>query len=206
MGFSAHSAGVRLSLPPPVLAILWLDAVLVAAGALSLAGNPLLLARALPGWTGLAFVGAGLTAATAALAAFMLAMERRSAWAWLPVPALALWLTASGVDSLALGDGRSHLWGDKLDEAGLCLGFLLAAAAPLFALIVFMLRRAAPRARSLAMALGGLASVGAAASLLALVHPHQAPLLDLAVHALALIVIFVLGALAALVSTRLARA
>ena len=205
MSSAAHSAPARPSLPPPVLAILWLDAVLVAAGALSIAGRPLLLAHALPGWSGLAFVGAGLTAAAAALAAFMLATAGRRAWAWLPLPALALWLTASVADCAALGE-REDVWGSRLDEARLCFGFLLAAAAPLLALMLFMLRRTAAHLRARAMALGSLASGGAALCLLALIHPHPVPLLDLGVHALALVILLAIGAAAVSLQTKLSRA
>jgi len=195
MGSSGHPGRARPPLPPAVRAILWLDAVLLVAGALALAGKPPLLAHALEGWTGLALAGAGLTAASAAFAAFNLAVPGGSAWTWLPAPALALWLLASGADCFAVAE-REDVWGDTWDETRQCLGFLLLTAAPLLSLILFMLRRAAPRRRLRAMALGGLASAGAAASLLALVHPHQVPLLDLGVHAFALTVIIAIGAAA----------
>jgi hypothetical protein len=48
-----------------------------------------------------------------------------------------------------------------------------------------------------AMALGALASAGAAASLLTLVHPHEGALLDLGAHAVAIATVVGISTLAA---------
>jgi len=53
------------------------------------------------------------------------------------------------------------------------------------------------------VALGGLASTGAAASLLALVHPHDAALLDLGAHAIAIVAVLAVGAVAARLARRI---
>jgi hypothetical protein len=188
MGSQRHKADARpgrLPWPPAVRAILWLDAVLLFAGALALGGMAPVL-EAASGWTWFALAGSTLTAVSAALAAFELsAPGRHPAWFWLPAPALVLWLAASGLGCLALPSGP-EVWGDTVAEAGQCLKFLLAISAPLLALILFMLWRVAPLMPGRVMALGGLASAGAAASVLALVHPHDATLLDLGAHATAI--------------------
>ena len=193
----AHARSWRLlSLPPAVHAILWLDAVLLAAAVLALAGMPPALGHEDSWWAWIALGGSMLTAACAALSAFELSVPgARREWLWLPLPALALWFGASGLGCVA-AEGDPLAWGDSFAEAGQCLGFLLAAAAPLLALFVFMLWRSARRLPRRAMALGGLAAAGAAATLLRLVHPHDAAPLDLGAHALAIAI--VLGATAAL--------
>ena len=187
----------RLPLPPAVLAILWLDGVLLVAGALALFGMPPALERGASAWTWLALAGSTLTAASAALSAFQLSERGRSrAWRWLPVPALVLWIGASGAGCF----GAVDAWGATVSEAAQCFKFLLAISAPLLALMVYMLWRVAPRLPTQVLALGGLASVGAAAGLLALVHPHAPSLLDLGAHAIA--VAIVLGASAAVARLR----
>jgi hypothetical protein len=110
-------------------------------------------------------------------------------------------MTASGVGCFALPDG-ALAWGGVFGEAAQCLKFLLAISAPLLALILFMLWWASPRMPARAMALGGLASSGAAATLLALVHPHEAALLDLGAHALAVLLILAAAASAARLPAR----
>jgi hypothetical protein len=179
----------HLALPPAVRAILWLDAVLLVAGLLALVGKPPALGHGASLWTWLALAGSTLTAASAALSAFELSERGRSrAWAWLPLPAAILWIGASGLGCFSLPQG-ADLWGDTTAEAGQCLKFLLAIAAPLLALILFMLWRVAPAMPVRVMALGGLASAAAAASLLWLVHPHDAALLDLGAHVIALAIV-----------------
>ena len=187
----------RAPWPPVVHAILWLDAVLLVAGGFALAGKVPAFVPDADGWTWLALVGATLTAGLAAFAAFEVSAPGRSAaWAWLPAPALVLWLAASGLDCAAIPEG-TRAWGFTLAEAGDCLRFLLAVSAPLLGLMLFMLWWRSPVRPGLAMTLGALASAGAAASLLAFVHPHAASLLDLvAAHAVALAVVLIAGAAA----------
>jgi len=187
----------RLSWPPAVRAILWMDAVLLIAGAFALAHVRPALGAQVGTWTWTALTGSTLTAALGALSAFQTAVPQHGrAWAWLPIPALALWLAASGLDCAAIPPG-AHAWGSTFAEAGQCLRFLLAISLPLFALMAAMLWWMAPPQPVLPMALGALASAGAASSLLAFVHPHPASFLDLAAaHALALLVVLAAGAAA----------
>jgi hypothetical protein len=107
-----------------------------------------------------------------------------------------LWIGASGLGCLALPGGTAA-WGDTLAEAGECLAFLLKISAPLLALMLFMLWRAAPLMPWGAVVMGAIASSGAAAGLLALVHPHDAALLDLGAHAIAIAVVLAAGAVVA---------
>lgn len=203
MGSDSHqalvrgAAGARSPWPGAVRAILWIDAVVLAALALAAGGKPLALGYGDTLWTWTASGGAALTAALAALSAFELTSPERSrVWGWLPVPGFALWIGASGLGCLAL-PGGANAWGDTLAEAGECLAFLLKISAPLLALMLFMLWRAAPLMPWRAVAMGALASAGAAASLLALVHPHDVALLDLGAHAIAIAAVLAAGAVAA---------
>ena len=181
-----------------VRAILWLDGVLLVVAALALAGKPPALGHGESWWTWIALAGSTLTAATAAISAFELGAPGRSrAWTWLPVPALLVWIGASGLGCF----GAVDPWGETFAEAAQCLKFLLAISAPLLALMVFMLWRVSPSIPWRVMALGGLASAGAAASLLALVHPHDASLLDLGAHAIAVAIILGASATAARLRT-----
>ena len=187
--------------PAALRAILWMDAVVLAGLALAAGGKLPMLGYDSGLWTWTASAGSTLTAMLAALSAFELTSPgRRRLWGWLPVPGFALWIGASGLGCLSL-PGGTDVWGDTLAEAGECLAFLLKISAPLLALMLFMLWRAAPLMPWPAVAMGALASAGAAAGLLALVHPHDAALLDLGAHAIAIAVVLAVGAVAA----RLAR-
>jgi hypothetical protein len=194
---SADARAARPLLPPAVRAVLWLDAVLLVAAALALGGMPPLLGEVVGASAWLALAGSTLTAVLGAFSAFQLsAPGSSSVWAWLPVPALLLWIGASGEGCLAIPAG-ADVWGDTVAEAGECLRFLLLISAPLLALMLFMVWRAAPLMPGRAMALGALASAGAAASLLTLVHPHGGALLDLGAHAVAIAAALGVSAVAA---------
>jgi hypothetical protein len=143
-----------------------------------------------------AAIGAALTAATAALAAFTTSVPGRSKlWALLPLPPLALWVGASGFgclrDWIAPGTGQPHP-----EEVAGCFSFLVCVSVPLSALIVVMLRRACPLQPNLTAALGGLAAAAAAATLLMPFHPHDATASDLLIHAVAVLGVIGLNGLA----------
>jgi hypothetical protein len=180
--------------PPSVRAILWMDAVLLVGVALALAGKPPALGHATGVWTWLALGGSVLTAVFAAVAAFHLsALPQQQIWTMLPVPAMVLWAAATLLGYLTL-PADAQPWGDALAAAGECLGFLLAVGLPILALIVFMLWLAAPAAPRQVLAMGALASAGAAASLLTLVHPHDSAFADLCAHGTAFAVMLGIGA------------
>jgi hypothetical protein len=147
------------------------------------------LAAALDMW--LAVIGSTLTAVLAVLAAFELSLpDRKAAWALLPLPAAAVWVSASGLGCL-----RQWLIPDTHpttpQDAQSCLAFILCISIPLSIPLIAMLRRACSLRPNLAAAIGGLACASAAATLLNLVHPYDAAATDLAVHALAVVVVVV---------------
>jgi hypothetical protein len=137
----------------------------------------------------LAVTGSTLTAILAAIAAFQTSLpDRKPAWALLPVPGLVLWVGASG-----LGCFRSWLAPGThpadINEARDCLVFILAVSVPLSILLVVMLRRGYPLRPNLTAATGGLAAAAAAATLLNFFHPFDAAATDLAVHAIAVVLV-----------------
>ena len=183
--------------PPWRRAALWLCGALWVAGILALFTNFADLWHRLSAapdmWC--AALGATLTAVAAAVAAFMTSVPGRSSrWAALPLPPLALWVAASGAGCLrqtAIGwtepEGVMHPM--------LCLYFIVLVSAPLSALLVWQIMRACPLRPALTASLAGLASAGAAASLLTLIHPFDATATDLVAHfaAVALVVVLVRG-------------
>jgi hypothetical protein len=179
-------------LRPPVLrALIWLGCVVILGVALSLIADLPAVARRLTAAIDLelAVAGSVATAILAAVAAFQLSLPDRSrTWAWLPLPALLLWIGASGMGCLRTWfvlDTHAAL----LDESRDCLLFILAVSVPLSALLFVMLRRAYSLQPGLTAALAGLASASAAAALLNLFHPFDATASDLAVHAVAVAIV-----------------
>jgi hypothetical protein len=184
---AADLAPVRRLRPPGQRAVLWLASVAAIAGVLATISNlPAMAARlaAAPDmW--LAVVGSSLTIVLATLAAFELSLpDRNPRWALLPLPAVLLWLGASGAGCLRVWLVPGTHAAD-LGEAKDCLAFILLLSVPLSALLLGMLRRAYPLRPGLAAALAGLAAAAAAATLLNFFHPYDASATDIAVHALA---------------------
>ena len=183
----AELVPVRRLRPPWLRALGWLLAVAVLAAVLLMHyGSAGMLRR----WSGapdlaVAGIGALLTAVTAAWAAFALGVPgRRGAWAWLPLPAVLLWLGASGLGCLrewiAPGThvGNAH-------ETGDCLVFIVSFSVPLSALLIALLRRACPLRPIRTAVLVGLASAAASASLLEICHAVDSAATDLLMHAIA---------------------
>ncbi|CAM2905400.1 NrsF family protein [Methylobacterium mesophilicum] len=185
-------------LPSPALrAAMWLGAALIVGLVLAsrIDSTGFMLRMRVPDLA-CAALGAVLTAAGAAFAAFATSVPGRSrAWALLPLPALALWIGASGFgclrDWIAPGTDRPN----PQEVAG-CFSFLVCVSAPLSVLIVVMLRRACPLRPNLTAALGGLAAAAAAAALLMPFHPHDATASDLLIHAVAVLGVIGLNGLA----------
>jgi hypothetical protein len=178
---------VRPLLSPPLRALAWLALVAALAAALAMFANlPAMWHRltATPD-IALAVLGSIATAATAALAAFELSLPDRSrAWALLPLPAFALWLSASGLGCLrayVLSGTHVATMGETRD----CLVFIVGLSVPLSAALILMLRRAYSLAPGLTATMAGLASAAAAATLLNFFHPYDAAATDLAVHLVA---------------------
>jgi hypothetical protein len=191
---AANVTPVRRLRPPYVRALAWL-AVVVATGVvlavfadLSPLGHRLYSAPDM--W--LAVTGSMLTAVFAAFAAFQLSVpDARSAWALLPLPAVLLWIVASGVGCLRTWFVPGTHAAD-LSEARDCLIFIVGMSVPLSVLLVIMLRRAYPLQPGLTALIAGLASAAAAATLLNFFHPFDAAATDLTVHVVA--VSMVIGA------------
>lgn len=129
----------------------------------------------------LAAAGSGLTAVLAAKAAFELGIPGRSrAWALLPLPAVLLWVGASGMGCLRTW-AHTGAGGGDVD----CLKFIVTFSVPLAIAMVLLLRRAFPLYPALTAAIAGLACAAGSATLLNLCHPLDAAASDLAVHAMA---------------------
>ena len=184
-------------LPPPWLrALVWLGVVVIVALIL-VATRTLLPALGIIGNDPFMLPGAYaslLTAALAAIAAFELSLPDRSdAWIWLPAPALVVWIALNGLGCLA----TLAIPGTQTTpfQFMVCLSLIFAISLPLTAAMILMVRRARPLRPLRVAVLGGLAASGAAATLLVLIHPHDSAVLDLAAHAVAVVVIIALNVL-----------
>ena len=182
---------VRRYAPPWARAIAWSAALVVLAGLVVAYLGPERAQQRLPPAPQLmwSLTWPVLTAFTAAWAAFETSLpgsDRR--WAWLPLPFLALWLAASGIECLlhALAPATRA---DQDPSPMECLAFIMVLSVPLCGLLFAMLRRTLPLAPAVTAALGGLAAAAGAAALLALFHPVKIAFLDLLVHAGAVLVI-----------------
>ena len=179
-------------LPPPALRTLfWLILVLAAAVALALFTDMTAIEHRIMAtpdmW--LAVIGSIATMTASAFAAFELGLPDRSrAWALLPLPAAALWVGASGLGCMrgyVLPDSHVATIGETKD----CLLFIIGLSVPLAPVMIVMLRRACSLTPSLTAAMAGLASAAAAATLLNFFHPFDAAVTDLAVHAVAVVIV-----------------
>ena len=143
----------------------------------------------------LAVLGSTLTTVLGAIAAFELSLpDRKSAWAFLPLPGLALWIAATG-----MGCFRAWLVPDthaaSLGEARECFTFIVSLSLPLSVLMILMIRRACPLRPNLTAMTGGLAVAAAAATLLNFFHPYDAGATDITVHVLAIALVIGLNRL-----------
>ena len=188
---SADLAPVRRLPSPPVRAACWIGVAAALAAVLALSCDLPALGRRLTiapdMW--LAVASSTTTAVLAALAAFELSVPGRSArWALLPVPALLLWMSASGLGCLRTwavpGAG-----GGALGEARHCLMHIVMISVPLMAVMAVMVRRACPLRPNLTALVSGLAIAAASATLLNFDHPYDASATDLAAHLLAVLIV-----------------
>lgn len=134
----------------------------------------------------LGFAGAVLTAITAVLAAFILSVPGRSArWALLPLPSLALWVSADGLGCLVDAIDPNIIEPSPVS----CIKMIVLLATPLSLVLLVMLRRAFNLHPHLTATMAGLAAAAAAAVVLDLVHPVSAGALDAVAHAAAVLVV-----------------
>jgi hypothetical protein len=184
------TAGLRRTrrLPGPwVRTALWLGATLWLAFLLAMLSDLHGLAERIMRMPdmGLALLGSLLTGVLAGAAAFLTSVPGRSpAWALMPLPALALWIGESTAGCLRLRPAPGTVPEPPM-HGMVCLYFIVLVSIPLAAVLLMMIRRACPLRPGLTASLAGLASAGTAATLLAFIHPYDATMSDLALHAVA---------------------
>jgi hypothetical protein len=182
---------VRRLAPPGLRLLMWLTILTAAALALATASDVGAMISRVMGapdmW--LAAMGSMLTAVLAAMAAFELSLpDRKAAWALLPLPALLLWIGASGMGCLRAWS-VTEAYPMPPDQPEHCLIFILGVSLPLSLLLIVILRRGFSLRPNLTAIIGGLACASAAATLLNFVHPYDAAATDLAVHAFAVVIV-----------------
>ncbi|MES1989795.1 MAG: NrsF family protein [Pseudomonadota bacterium] len=176
-----HSPGLR--------AAFWLAVVSAFALGLYLAydiTNLLIRMEHVPG-TKIALGAAIATAVLGAIAVFQLSLPDRSPrWGFLPIPALAFWLGASGLGCVNRLEALPEMRWYTLLEAPDCLIYIVALSIPLSTLLIFMLRRGYTLYPGLTSVAGGIAVAAAASALLEIFHPFDAAGTDILVHAFAI--------------------
>ena len=184
---------VRRLAPPSLRVLTWLTTLGAVALALAMVSDVAAMMHRLMAapdmW--LAAMGSMLTTVFAAMAAFELSLpDRKTAWALLPLPALLLWIGASGMGCLRTW---SIAEADPMppDQPAHCLIYILGMSLPLSLILILMLRRGFSLRPNLTAIIGGLACASAAATLLNLIHPYDAAATDLAVHAFAIIIVII---------------
>ena len=184
---AASAAPVKRLRPPALRAALWLTGVAAAAAIVLpfFADFALFVRKAQDAKFLIELAATLLTGIAAVIAAFELSLPDRSpAWAWLPVPPLAVWLAASGYNCwrewILVGDA-----GWRFGESAACFASIVGFSIPMGFALLFFLARAKPLAPVPVAALGGLGIAGLAAFLLDFNHPIDASFLDLGWHAAA---------------------
>lgn len=188
---------VRRLPPPGRQAMLWLG---FAVGAIAIAvaveglrrdiALRMLMPHEVAQW--LASVATGVTAAVAA--AMLARPDRASAWVWLPLPFLILWVGSLGwgclEDLVRLGARAMEpemSWG--------CVRFTLGLGTPLAVALVLLLRHAGPVRPGPVLGHAALASAALCSAGLSLFHHLDASLEVLIWHGLAIAGLSVLGPL-----------
>jgi hypothetical protein len=178
----ACATPVRRLRPPLIRAGLWL---LLAALVLGLIGvahglRPDFFMCVQQSHFDVAMFGALATGALAAVASFRVSLPDTSRlWLLLPLPALALWISAIGygclTDWVSIGADGAHL-GDAVG----CFATLLLTSVPLFIAMLVMLRYAALLRSTEVSLMGGLAVAAMTSFALSLFHGLDATIMILA--------------------------
>src|SRR5271170_3838591 len=193
---SADLTPVHRLASPGLRLLTWL--AILGAVALSLAmvsdvGAMIRRLMAAPDMMWLAAIGSMLTAVLAAAAAFELSLpDRKAAWALLPLPAVLLWIGASGMGCLRAWP-VAEAYPMPVDQPEHCLIFILGLSLPLSLLLIAMLQRGFSLRPNLTAIIGGLACASAAATLLNFIHPYDAAATDLAIHAFAVVIVILVN-------------
>ena len=199
---AADAAPVRRLRPPLARATLWLVPVLTLGVIAILLWSNLGVMHQRMRLMALDVEMAGslATGIAGVIAAFALSVPGRDwRWIFLPWPALAVWLGASGTECyrhwLIAGMG-----GFALGESAACLKFIVGLGLPLTATLLWALWRAQPLAPGRVAFTGALGAAGLSAFLLQFFHPFDVSMMDLGVHAASMAL---LVAVATLFGTRL---
>jgi hypothetical protein len=192
----------RLPSPPVMLAIWTALALAVMGGAALLFGTRGVTEKPMNNFEVMHMAAAGLTALLAGLAAFELSLpDRDRRWAWLPLPAIGLWVGTMGVGCVA-ELVRLGLDGIRFYISWSCLGFIIGIGLPLAGVMLWLTRHSAWIRPGPVAAFGSLSAAAFASVGLTIVHPTFGPLMVLAWHGVAVLVV---TGLAALVGPRAVR-
>lgn len=201
---AAEAMPVRRLAAPWLRALMWLSGAALAIGVIvAMFGirPDLSEAMARPGaW--LAWAASIATGVSAAIAAFYLVLPDRSPrWALFPLPVTALWASSLGVgcyaDWLQRGpDGL--LLGDSYE----CFLSILIMSVIVGLPLVFMLRHAVLVRPALTAAMGGLAVASLASAGLELFHHHDARMMDIIWHVLAVAAVVTISSAVSSASSR----
>lgn len=194
---------VRRLPSPLVMLVIWTGlAIAVVGGAALLFGTRGVTDRPMNSFEIMHVTAAGLTALMAGLAAFELALpDRDHRWSWLPLPAIGLWVGTMGIGCVAelvqLG-----LDGIRFYVSWSCLRFIIGIGLPLAVVMLWLTRHSAWIRPGPVAAFGSLSAAAFASLGLTLVHPTFGPIMVLAWHGVAVLVV---TGLAALVGPRVVR-
>jgi len=184
--------------PPVVRALLWLAAatLLIGAGLWRWANLDLFMSRNADPRLALESAATLLTGITAVVAAFYLSLpDRSSLWRYAPLPPLALWIATSGVGCLQYGLGLGPP-GDRLGESPHCFRFIVMVSVPLALFLYMVLRRARPLQPLPVATTAALGVAALAAFVLQFFHPFDSTVIDLAMHAAAILMVVAIAAAA----------
>lgn len=192
---SARAMPVRRLASPlrRTLAWLLLAAAIIAVITASRGLRPGLLQDLSAGPMGLEWIGSIVTGALAAYAVFQISVPGRSpSWAWLPVPAMLLWLSGLGwgcaSDFVQMGSAAFAFEGASWD----CARAITFISVPLGLVMLLMVRHAGVvRPASTAM-LAALSAAALSAAGVSLFHPGETALMVLVWHLGAVMVLSLL--------------